>query len=98
VAKPGVTLRRTDPEADVPHAEPWVAAFLAVGTWPAPILRQEERQVPSRWTEVVWVERPQERISLHACVKTLYEQCEECVAADAFVQTITLSLQMDEHV
>src|ERR1700685_1034637 len=42
VAQPGVTLRRTDDEGHVAHAQAGVAALLAVGPGPTPVLTQGE--------------------------------------------------------
>jgi hypothetical protein len=74
-----------DGERRVTHAQPRVAAFVAVRRRSAPVLREEQREMPPRRREVVRVHRPEDLVSLDAVVEPVDERLEEREPADRVV-------------
>ena len=72
----------------VPHAQPGMAALLAVGAGATPVLHQEQREVLGRLAQVVGVERPQQRVAGDAEVEAVDQVDEELLAADPIEQCV----------
>ena len=88
MAQPGVALGRADDERGVAHAQPRMAALLAVGAGSSPVLHEEQRQVVRRLGQVVGVEGAQQRIAGHPEIEAVDQVDEELLPADPIEQRV----------
>src|SRR5579871_1820073 len=97
VVQPGVAFGLADAKAEMAHAQTWMAQLRDVRRRSAPVLRQEQRQMALRRSEIVGVQRPQQRIRFDALIEAVDERHEERVAADPLVQASLRGLEWYEH-
>lgn len=81
---------RIDREIGVAHPEPGMAALIAVGGWPSPILRKEQAQpILGRSEVLVGVHRSHDRVDSNADIEGSYEAYEEFMAPEPFIGCLT---------
>ena len=86
--EPAIAFVDPDREGRVTHPQGGVAALLLIRRRPAPVLREEQRQLVTRGTELLGlrVQREQRGIALHTVVEPVDERLEERHAADRVVE------------
>src|SRR6185312_10697466 len=81
VTQPRIAFTWTDDKGCMSHAKPRMTPLLVVRRWAAPILHKEERQMPSRFCEVIGVQRPEERVPDNSQVEMIDQIEEELLTA-----------------
>ena len=87
VSQPPVPLDRGDREGRMPHPQPRMPAFVAVGGGPAPVLDQEQTEALLGGTEVLLrVEGAQRWVAGNSLVEAVDEPLEGRMSADGVVE------------